>query len=296
MPLWCERTYFLCERKTKVEFKISIMEKTITVKTKTVKMKTPISYYGGKQSMLKHILPLIPEHKCYVEPFCGGAAVFWAKEPVRAECLNDKNGFVSNFYQQVKTHFTRLKRLIDATPFSRDVYKRAMTIYEVPHMFTPLERAWAFWVGTIQGFSNMIGTWRCSHPNAKETIMLDNKKLAFTRELQSRIRRVQIENKDAVELISDMDSPDTFFYVAPPYVGSDQGHYGGYMQEHFDKLLEALSGIKGKFLLSSYPNEQLERFIKKHKWWSKHFDMNLSASNSNKRKVEVLTGNYEPPE
>jgi len=32
-------------------------------------LKTPISYYGGKQNMLKDILPLIPEHNIYVEPF-----------------------------------------------------------------------------------------------------------------------------------------------------------------------------------------------------------------------------------
>jgi len=33
-------------------------------------MKTPISYYGGKQTLLKHILPLIPNHKLYTEAFC----------------------------------------------------------------------------------------------------------------------------------------------------------------------------------------------------------------------------------
>lgn len=38
-------------------------------------MRTPISYYGGKQTMLKHILPLIPPHHIYTEAFCGGAAV-----------------------------------------------------------------------------------------------------------------------------------------------------------------------------------------------------------------------------
>lgn len=32
-------------------------------------MRTPISYYGGKQTMLKHILPLIPSHKIYTEYF-----------------------------------------------------------------------------------------------------------------------------------------------------------------------------------------------------------------------------------
>lgn len=48
------------------------------MKTKTkIHMKTPISYYGGKQSMLTTILPLIPEHSIYVEPFFGGEAVFF---------------------------------------------------------------------------------------------------------------------------------------------------------------------------------------------------------------------------
>lgn len=32
-------------------------------------IKTPISYYGGKQSMIKDIIPLIPKHNIYVEPF-----------------------------------------------------------------------------------------------------------------------------------------------------------------------------------------------------------------------------------
>jgi DNA adenine methylase len=48
-------------------------------------MKTPITYYGGKQKMLKHILPMIPKHTCYVEPFVGGGAVFWAKQQAKVE-------------------------------------------------------------------------------------------------------------------------------------------------------------------------------------------------------------------
>ena len=54
-------------------------------------MKTPITYYGGKQTMLKHILHLIPEHRLYTEAFCGGAAVFFAKNPSDGEVINDLN-------------------------------------------------------------------------------------------------------------------------------------------------------------------------------------------------------------
>lgn len=47
-------------------------------------MKTPISYYGGKQTLLKYILPHIPQHRIYTEAFCGGAAVLFAKRPAEA--------------------------------------------------------------------------------------------------------------------------------------------------------------------------------------------------------------------
>lgn len=47
--------------------------------------------------MLKHILPLIPEHSLYTEAFCGGAAVLFAKRPVDAEIINDINMELTNF-------------------------------------------------------------------------------------------------------------------------------------------------------------------------------------------------------
>ena len=38
--------------------------------------RTPIAYYGGKLNMLKHILPMFPEHKIYVEPFLAEVLFF----------------------------------------------------------------------------------------------------------------------------------------------------------------------------------------------------------------------------
>lgn len=257
------------------------------------RLKTPISYYGGKQSMLKHILPLIPKHRVYVEPFFGGGAVFWAKEQSEVEIVNDLNGNVVNFYQQLKTNFIELKNIVMSTPYSREVYKNAMVIYEVPHIFSPVHRAWAFWVGTVQGFSNKIGSWRSATKRSKESTLNYNKKEGFNESLCERLELTQIECKDAVELILKQDSEETFFYIDPPYVGANQGHYGGYTQEHFASLLQVLSTIKGKFLLSSYPNGLLDKYRSECCWFSNDKDMVLSASReSNKRKTEALTSNY----
>lgn len=257
-------------------------------------MKTPISYYGGKQSMLQHILPLIPQHKTYVEGFFGGGAVFWAKPQSKVEIVNDYNGNVVNFYQQLKTNFTELQKLIAATAYSRETYKQALVIYHTPYIFTPVHRAWAFWVGCNQGFSNQIGSWRSSHQGNKEGLLHIHKKQEFTESLSQRLEHVQIENKDAVKLIHDLDSPDTFFYLDPPYVNADQGHYGGYTQQHFDDLLQTLSNISGKFLMSSYPNESLDEYRKEYNWMNADVEMHLSASmKSNKHKIEALTANYD---
>ena len=258
------------------------------VKVIKPKMKTPISYYGGKQMMLKHILPMIPEHKVYVEPFFGGGAVFFAKDPVKVEVINDHNAMVVNFFEQLKTNFDELKKMVDATPYSRTVYKKAMTIYDLPMIFSPKYKAWAFWVATLQGFANQIGSWHSSNKHGKEAGNLSNRRLSFTPELSERLYRTQIERKDAISLIKSLDSSDTFFYIDPPYVGAHQGHYGGYMQEHFNALLETLSGIKGKFILSSYPNKELDKYRKLYKWNNNDIRVKKSGRNN----IEALTYNY----
>jgi DNA adenine methylase len=45
-------------------------------------VKTPISYYGGKQQIAKTIVELISEHRMYCEPFMGGGAIFFANPPL----------------------------------------------------------------------------------------------------------------------------------------------------------------------------------------------------------------------
>ena len=43
-----------------------------------------VPWIGGKRRLVKHILPMFPAHLCYVEPFCGAAALYFAKEPAKA--------------------------------------------------------------------------------------------------------------------------------------------------------------------------------------------------------------------
>lgn len=258
--------------------------------------KTPISYYGGKQNMLKHILPLIPEHTIYTEAFFGGGAVFFAKPPVASETINDVNAMVVNFYETVQTDFKNLKTKIEATPFSRASYKVALTIYKMPHLFNKLQQAWAFYIGTNMGFSCQIGAWGYDK-NSVQVKRFNNKKLCFNDAILDRLKHVQIEHNDACKVIASRDAEDAFHYIDPPYFNSYQSFYSGYTEADFETLLKTLEGIKGKFLLSSYPSDILDTYIQKNGWHTKSFEKSLSATKGvtgkpRGRKIEVLTANY----
>ena len=232
-----------------------------------INVKTPITYYGGKQRMVGLILSLIPEHKLYCEPFVGGAAVFFAKEKSEMEVINDLNGEVVNFYQVCKTNFSKLEKLIQATPHSRKIHRETMEILKNPNNQSKTKRAWAFWVQTNMSYSSVIfGGYAYERKGNGTLRKFVNKKLSFTNDIANRLDMVSIECNDALQVIKSRDTNDSFFYLDPPYFNSDMGHYKGYTQKDFINLLDLLSGINGQFLLSSYPSEVLTKYTRKNKW------------------------------
>ena len=255
-------------------------------------MKTPITYYGGKQKMLGVILPMIPEHSVYVEPFFGGGAVFWGKQPAQVEFVNDINGEVSNFYRVLKTDYPALKAEIDQTLHSEHTHREACAIYHSPEGHTPVRRAWAVWVLSHQSFYAILGsTWKCSMTR-NVAGQLQGRKEAFTEAYTRRLEHTSIFSRDALTVIRRADREYTFFYIDPPYYNADMGHYGGYTEADFRRLLDVLSGLKGRFMLSSYPSELLTDYTAAHGWHTVEVEQPRSAGGG--RKVEVLTMNYDP--
>jgi len=259
-------------------------------------MKTPVTYYGGKQKLVKTILPLIPKHSLYCEPFAGGAAIFFAKEQSNVEVLNDTNRELINFYSQVQTNFVNLEKEINITLHSRDLHRKASVIYNNPDLFPEVKRAWALWVLSSQGFAGQIdSTWGYDVSKNTTSLKIKNKREAFTEELAIRLQDVQLECADAIYIIKSRDRETSFFYCDPPYYNSDMGHYDGYSLDDYRVLLDTLSELKGKFLLSSYPSPILNEYIKAHGWHTLTKDSLVSVNAKGakqKVKTEVLTANF----
>jgi DNA adenine methylase len=259
-------------------------------------IRTPLSYYGGKQQLAARILGMFPEHHIYCEPFCGGAAIFFAKEPSRVEIINDTNGELINFYEVLKMNFSALEQEITISLHSRKQHHHAKVIYENPDMFDRVKRAWAVWMLASASYGSILNGRFGYDRTGSDSKKLANKRANFKVDYAIRLQQAQIECCDALRIIRSRDTPETFFYLDPPYVGYDQGHYDGYTQEDFDALLGLLETIQGKFILSSFRNASLADFTRRNGWFTEEIRLSSPITHGQGRtaqdKVEVLTTNY----
>lgn len=247
--------------------------------------------------MLSHILPKIPPHLHYIEPFFGGGAVFWAKEPSFSEVVNDINNRIMTFYKVLKYDFEEIEKLVDETFHSRAQHRESDELYisQKNEVTRQIECAWSVWVQSNMSFGSMIGGGFGYDRAGKCPLRLANKKNRFTEQYKNRLQRVTIESYDVLKVIRAYDSPDSFFYLDPPYVSSDQGPYKGYQMEDFKALLDACVNLKGKFLLSSYPEELLMEYRNNYGWKAEDHKKTLAVDGRRKAaktKVECLTWNY----
>jgi len=232
--------------------------------SKSERLRAPFQYFGGKGNMLAKLLPLLPSHKVYVEPFCGAASLFFAKPPSPVEVLNDLNEDVVNVFrvlQDKETHEELRFRLM-YTPYARSEFVRAIEMLKQTDL-TPVDRAWAFMVRQNMGFSGNIrasgGTWSRAFISKQGPADTCNKwlmRLSMLDAWRWRLMLVQIDCRDALEVIRYWDSPTTLFYVDPPYVTETRKTLNAYAYEmsadQHKELVELLLGIKGKAVVSGY--------------------------------------------
>jgi DNA adenine methylase len=218
-------------------------------------MKPPISYYGGKQRMCPKIVPLIPRHTVYVEPFAGGAAVFFAKPWPKVsdtnhyrEVLNDKDQRIINFYQQLRDNGQALCDKLALTLYSEAEYQLAKDL----DCEDKLEAARRYYTNSQQSFAKKLnGGWGRSVYGQNQAVTWA-KKVNQLPEYIDCMASVFIACEDALKIIKQWDSPQTFFYCDPPYPETNCGHYRGYTIQDFQALVDTLSNAQGSFLLSNY--------------------------------------------
>jgi DNA adenine methylase len=210
-------------------------------------MMGPLSYIGGKRTLAKRIIALFPRHTTYVEPFAGGAQVFFHKEPSKVEVLNDLDGEIVNFFRICQQHHEELLRYLKFMVVSRMWFEMLKTTD--PAILTDVQRAARYFYILKGSFASLV-----RHPNYHWHVVqppgFNPERLPqLIENTHRRLGRVQIECLPYEEVLQRYDRTGTLFYCDPPYYGRKLYRHNLENSE-FKLLAERLGKIRGKFILS----------------------------------------------
>lgn len=279
------------------------------------KVPHPTKWWGGKSYLAKKLIPLFPKHVHYVEPYFGGGAVLLEKDPEGvSEVVNDLNGELTNFWTvlRIESAFTEFMRYSEATPFSETEFlgcKACEPIDADTIAMDMVGSAWNFFVRCRQSRAGQFKSFATLSKSRTRRGMNEQASSWLTAieglpAVHARLKRVVILNSPALEVIRREDTPDTFFYLDPPYLhetrsGSKEtkDDYAHEMSvDDHARLMAALSKIKGKFALSGYPSKLYRDFAEQFDWRRVDFEIdNKAAGGEKKRKmIECVWMNYGP--
>jgi site-specific DNA-adenine methylase len=214
----------------------------------------PFGTFGGSFHYAKRIVPLIPAHTTYVEPFAGAAAVLHAKEPSAKEVLADIDDDVVFLHRSIKAmtpeRVAELRRRFEWTVTEESFAKaRDMAPRDDDARFYKL-----VFVRTHARDCRPDGT----HPAQQHLGSTTNPEKYL--KAAERLKDVTILRQDYKKTLRAFDAPDTFFFVDPPYPGE---WFDKDRVVDLDEFIDALAKVKGKFIAVLNPTPENVAAFKK---------------------------------
>jgi len=265
------------------------------VATWQVKLRSPITWVGGKFALAPKIISLMPRHVCYCEPFGGAAHVLIQKQPAPCEVYNDINGEVVNFFMVLRENPERFYKAVSSLPYARALFDRWRSEMGPEDAF---ERAVKFFYinrSSVSGDTRYPG-WRKGAQRWNAAAYYRSA-CELVNSVAERFKNVQIECRDFRYVIENYDRPTTFFYIDPPYIGHEKYYAGGFTEQDHRELAGLLSCIKGKAIVSYYAHQLVDEL---YRGWArevvpvaKYAHVNVNGSRAIGE--ELLLMNFDPP-
>lgn len=219
-------------------------------------------YYGGKSRLAPWIIENLPKHRHYVEPCGGAASVLLQKPRSEIETYNDLNGELVNFFRVLRDRTDELLHAIEWTPWAREEYH--LSKHPTDDSLEAARRWWVFCsmdVGAQPALKRPNGhdSFRRDKETSRNT--LENrwrpKILENLRACATRLRDVIIEQRPMLDVVQQLDTDSTCFYIDPPYVAETRAKgTDGYSVEWSDddhrQFIDVIQSIKGSCVISGY--------------------------------------------
>jgi len=260
-------------------------------------MKSVIKYPGSKWNIAPRLVELIPEHHSYVEPFFGSGAVLFNKPVSDIETVNDLDSDVVNLFRCIQKDSERLARLVMTTPFSREEYERQFEGCTSTLYASNFQRAAGFLIKCWQGHGFRTNGYKVGWKNdvvgrEKAYALWNWYRLPdWIIDITERLRKVQIENRPALEVIERFNYSQVFMYLDPPYMlGTRSGKQ--YMHEMTDaeheELLQMILQSRAKIMISGYETDMYNDYLSG--WEKRQFS---SCAEHGKPRIETVWMNYK---
>lgn len=214
-------------------------------------MNSPFRYAGGKFYARKLILEYVPpNHSHYVEPFAGGASIFFAKPKAENSWLNDVDEELVNCFTIIRDNPEGLIKGLDGEGASKERHSYFKNEFQA---HTNLERAIRWFYLNRTSYSGIMNMQNCywgygdkysmRPENWPRNILQSSKKLQNVRITSFDFERVIIEVPDGA-----------FLFIDPPYFNADQEKFYTHAFLHGEhiRLCEVLknNSYRFKFLLT----------------------------------------------
>ena len=216
-----------------------------------------IPWLGGKRRLADRLIPLFPPHECYVELFCGGAALYFLRQvPAPVEILNDVNGELVNLYRVVQHHLEEFVRQFKWALSSRQVFKWLQETQ--PQTLTDIQRAARFFYLQHHAFGGRVESQSFGTATTAPTVNL----LRIEENLSAAHLRLAcgttVENLPWQDCLKRYDRTHTFFYLDPPY-WQTEGYGVPFGFEQYEEMAELVKTCKGKAMISINDHPDIRR-------------------------------------
>jgi DNA adenine methylase len=245
-----------------------------------------LRYYGGKWKIAPWVISHFPAHINYVEP-CGGAASVLLQKPVSPlETFNDIDGRVVNFFRVLRECPDELIRQIRLTPWSRAEFEGARQAAA-----DPVEMARRWFVLCWQSISKPGGSWRVMYDYSarSRSAPMDGVEIDHLYQVAERLKLVQVECRDALQVIELYDGPEALIYFDPPYLKSTRASSNKYAHEVDDAFHREAAALlrvaKGYVVVSGYASPLYAEIYEAYGWVRR--DSRSVATNGSKRVESV---------
>jgi DNA adenine methylase len=250
----------------------------------------PLAYIGGKRRLAPRLIPLLPPHTTYVEPFAGGAQLFFHKPRSRVEVLNDVDQEIVNLLRVCRDHDQELARWFRHTVASRTIFKILST--QSPNDLTDIQRAGRFLYLQKNCLGGHTGS-RAFHYRVTLPVSFSPERIPkLLANAAERLNGVQLECLPYQDVLKRYDRPTTFFYCDPPYIGLRLYRHN-FRDSEFEELADRLASLRGKFLLSINDTELAHRCF--GRFHSQRVQFPYTAVRIPRPATELLFANFPLP-